>query len=71
MSLREVWPSRILLAMAQRIDLLERMRRSKAGWRPDDLARLFSSFGFDAVAGGKQVDELRKRLEEADDDNDG
>ena len=57
--------------MAQRIDLLERMRRSKAGWRPDDLARLFSSFGFDAVAGGKQVDELRKRLEEADDDNDG
>jgi len=88
--------------MVERIDLLERMRRSKGGWRPDDLARLYSSFGFDALEGAKHklyihpiypdlratvthsstlpvgyvsqavriVDELRKRLREADHGND-
>ncbi len=28
-------------------------RRSKGGWRPDDLQRLYISFGFDAIEGGR------------------
>jgi hypothetical protein len=29
------------------------MKRSKAGWRPDDVARLLTGFGFEAIEGGK------------------
>lgn len=34
-------------------DLLERMRRSKAGWRLRDLDELYRGFGFEAIEGGK------------------
>ena len=34
-------------------DLLERMRRSKGGWRPIDLERLYLGFGFQLKEGGK------------------
>jgi hypothetical protein len=32
--------------MSKAEDLLERMRQSPNGWRPDDFARLFKGFGF-------------------------
>lgn len=34
-------------------ELLERMRRTKAGWRLRDLHELYTGFGFDMVEGGK------------------
>lgn len=33
--------------------LLEQMRSAKAGWKPDDLHRLFMYFGFRCREGGK------------------
>lgn len=39
--------------MAAPYDLLDRMRRSKTGWRFDDLERLYVGFGFHYVEGGK------------------
>ena len=33
--------------MAEASRLLERMRRSKTGWRAEDLHRLYTSFGFE------------------------
>jgi hypothetical protein len=35
--------------------LLERMRRSKRGWRFRDLDRLYRGFGFEAVQGAKHT----------------
>jgi predicted RNA binding protein YcfA (HicA-like mRNA interferase family) len=36
-------------------DLLERMRRSKAGWHERDLQRLYEGFGFERREGGSHV----------------
>lgn len=35
--------------------LLERMRRSKTGWRFADLERLYLGFGFEKYEGGKHA----------------
>lgn len=35
--------------------LLERMRASQAGWNPQDLEKLYRSFGFDVREGGKHI----------------
>lgn len=32
--------------------LLERMRRSKTGWKRDDVAQLYTGFGFTIQSGG-------------------
>jgi hypothetical protein len=37
------------------VKLLERMRRSKAGWRPRHYERLFMGFGFEARQGGEHT----------------
>jgi hypothetical protein len=37
--------------MAEASRLLERMRRSKTGWRAEDLHRLYTSFGFEFEQG--------------------
>lgn len=36
-------------------DLLARMVRTKAGWGPADLERLYTSFGFDMREGAKHT----------------
>lgn len=36
-------------------ELLERMRRSKSGWRYGDLHTLYRGFGFDTREGGKHT----------------
>lgn len=33
--------------------LLERMRRTKAGWKPKDLIKLYKAYGFEIKQGGK------------------
>jgi hypothetical protein len=35
--------------------LYQRMRRTKAGWRPSDLDRLYRGFGFEVVEGAKHT----------------
>jgi hypothetical protein len=35
--------------------LYQRMRRTKAGWRPSDLDRLYKGFGFEVVEGAKHT----------------
>ena len=35
--------------------LYQRMRRTKAGWRPSDLDRLYRGFGFEVVQGAKHT----------------
>jgi len=40
-------------AMSNKDKLLERMRRSKVGWRFSDLEKLYRSFGFEKLEGSK------------------
>ena len=35
--------------------LYQRMRRTKAGWRPSDLDRLYRGFGFEVWQGAKHT----------------
>jgi predicted RNA binding protein YcfA (HicA-like mRNA interferase family) len=35
--------------------LLERMRRTKDGWRPQDFRRLYTGFGFEVEEGGSHT----------------
>jgi len=35
--------------------LYQRMRRTKAGWKPSDLDRLYRGFGFEVVQGAKHT----------------
>jgi hypothetical protein len=35
--------------------LYQRMRRTKAGWRPSDLDKLYRGFGFEVVEGAKHT----------------
>lgn len=35
--------------------LYRRMRRTKAGWKPSDLDRLYRGFGFEVVQGAKHT----------------
>ena len=35
--------------------MLEKMRRSKAGWSFVDLEKLYKAFGFDKIEGGKHA----------------
>jgi predicted RNA binding protein YcfA (HicA-like mRNA interferase family) len=41
--------------MARPFDLLERMRRSKAGWHERDLKELYEGFGFVRVEGSNHI----------------
>lgn len=41
--------------MARPFDLLERMRRSKAGWHERDLRELYEGFGFVRVEGSNHI----------------
>ena len=41
--------------MAPPYDLLDRMRRSKTGWRARDLERLYVGFGFRLTEGAKHT----------------
>lgn len=41
--------------MARPYDLLERMRRSKSGWKERDLDRLYTGFGFEREEGSKHI----------------
>ncbi len=41
--------------MAESVDLLERMRRSKNGWKERDLERPFVGFGFEREEGKKHI----------------
>lgn len=35
--------------------LYQRMRRTKAGWKPSDLDRLYRGFGFEVREGAKHI----------------
>lgn len=50
--------------MARPYDLLDRMRRSKAGWHLRDLDRLYIGFGFERVEGSKHVLYIHSRYSE-------
>lgn len=45
----------INILMTNNEKLLDRMRRSKAGWRSDDLENLYLSFGFERCEGSKHA----------------
>lgn len=41
--------------MSRPYDLLERMRRSKAGWHGHDLNTLYVGFGFERIEGARHT----------------
>jgi predicted RNA binding protein YcfA (HicA-like mRNA interferase family) len=41
--------------MSKADDLLDRMRRTEAGWGPEDIGRLYEGFGFDRKEGSNHT----------------